>query len=76
MNITDIFKIAEIKNAAAAEAQKFADTIKALNEKPLKGRNMRINEAKPREARGGALVAPSRRVTGSFGGPRAKLDPC
>ena len=32
MNITEIFKIAEIKNAAAAEAQKFADTIKALNE--------------------------------------------
>ena len=32
MNITDIFKIAEIKSAAAAEAQKFADTIKALNE--------------------------------------------
>lgn len=31
MNITDIFKIAEIKNAAAAEAQKLADTIKALN---------------------------------------------
>ena len=25
--------------------------IKALNEKPLKGRNMRVNEAKPREAR-------------------------
>jgi len=32
MNITDIFKIAEIKNAEAAETQKFADTIKALNE--------------------------------------------
>ena len=32
MNITDIVKIAEIKSAAAAEAQKFADTIKALNE--------------------------------------------
>ena len=25
--------------------------ITALNEKPLKGRNMRVNEAKPREAR-------------------------
>ena len=25
--------------------------IKALNEHPLKGRNMRVNEAKPREAR-------------------------
>ena len=32
MNTSDIFKIAEIKSAAAAEAQKFADTIKALNE--------------------------------------------
>ena len=25
--------------------------IKALNEQPLKGRNMRVNEAKPREPR-------------------------
>ena len=32
MNTSDIFKIAEIKSAAAAEAQKFADTIKALSE--------------------------------------------
>lgn len=32
MNTSEIFKIAEIKSAAAAEAQKFADTIKALNE--------------------------------------------
>ena len=32
MNTSDIFKIAEIKNADAIEAQKFADTIKALNE--------------------------------------------
>lgn len=32
MNTSDIFKIAEIKNAVAAEAQKFADTIKSLNE--------------------------------------------
>jgi hypothetical protein len=32
MNTSDIFKIAEIKSAAAAEAQKFADTIKSLNE--------------------------------------------
>ena len=32
MNTSDIFKIAEHKNAAAAEAQKFADTIKSLNE--------------------------------------------
>jgi AraC-like DNA-binding protein len=32
MNTSDIFKIAEIKSADAAEAQKFADTIKALNE--------------------------------------------
>lgn len=32
MNTSEIFKIAEHKNAAAAEAQKFADTIKSLNE--------------------------------------------
>jgi hypothetical protein len=32
MNTSEIFKIAEIKSADAAEAQKFADTIKALNE--------------------------------------------
>ena len=32
MNTSDIFKIAEIKNADAIEAQKFADTIKSLNE--------------------------------------------
>jgi hypothetical protein len=32
MNTSDIFKIAEIKNAEAAETQKFADTIKSLNE--------------------------------------------
>ncbi|MGD9602534.1 MAG: RNA recognition motif domain-containing protein [Gammaproteobacteria bacterium] len=28
--------------------------IKALNEHPLKGRNMRVNEARPREAGGAA----------------------
>ncbi|MCC6708237.1 MAG: RNA-binding protein [Gammaproteobacteria bacterium] len=28
-----------------------ASAIKALNEQPLKGRNMRVNEAKPREPR-------------------------
>jgi hypothetical protein len=32
MNTSEILKIAEIKSADAAEAQKFADTIKALNE--------------------------------------------
>jgi hypothetical protein len=32
MNTSDIFKIAEIKSAEAAEIQKFADTIKSLNE--------------------------------------------
>ena len=32
MNTSDIFRIAEIKSAAAAEAQKLADTIKSLNE--------------------------------------------
>ena len=37
MNTSDIFKIAEIKNAEAAETQKFADTIKALNEICEKG---------------------------------------
>jgi hypothetical protein len=32
MNTSDIFKIAEIKNAEAAETQKLANTIKSLNE--------------------------------------------
>ncbi|MSR15533.1 MAG: RNA-binding protein [Gammaproteobacteria bacterium] len=37
------------------------EAIKNLNEKPLKGRNMRVNEAKPREDR---PAHPPRRNTG------------
>ncbi|MSR14035.1 MAG: RNA-binding protein [Gammaproteobacteria bacterium] len=40
------FGFVEMPNQAQAEA-----AIKALNEQPLKGRNMRVNEARPREAR-------------------------
>lgn len=40
------FGFVEMPNNSQAQA-----AIKALNEKPLKGRNMRVNEAKPREAR-------------------------
>ncbi len=40
------FAFVEMPNNAQAQA-----AIKALNEQPLKGRNMRVNEAKPREAR-------------------------
>jgi hypothetical protein len=40
------FGFVEMPNGGEAN-----NAIKALNEKPLKGRNMRINEAKPREAR-------------------------
>ena len=40
------------------------EAIKNLNEKPLKGRNMRVNEAKPREDR---PARPPRR-SGSGGG--------
>ena len=40
------FGFVEMPNGAEAQA-----AIKALNDKPLKGRNMRVNEAKPREAR-------------------------
>jgi RNA recognition motif-containing protein len=45
------FGFVEMPNNAQAN-----EAIKALNEKPLKGRNMRVNEAKPREDR------PRRRV--------------
>lgn len=37
-----------VEMPGTAEAQ---NAIKTLNEHPLKGRNMRVNEAKPREAR-------------------------
>lgn len=40
------FGFVEMPNAAQAQA-----AIRGLNETALKGRNMRINEAKPREAR-------------------------
>ena len=40
------FGFVEMPNGGEAN-----NAIKALNEKPLKGRNMRINEAKPRDAR-------------------------
>jgi RNA recognition motif-containing protein len=40
------FGFVEMPNQAQAEA-----AIKALNEQPLKGRNMRVNEARPRESR-------------------------
>ncbi|MBI2801574.1 MAG: RNA-binding protein [Gammaproteobacteria bacterium] len=40
------FGFVEMPNNSQADA-----AIKALNEQPLKGRNMRVNEAKPREAR-------------------------
>ena len=40
------FAFVEMPNNAQAQA-----AIKALNEQPLKGRNMRVNEAKHREAR-------------------------
>jgi RNA recognition motif-containing protein len=40
------FGFVEMPNGAEAQA-----AIRALNEHPLSGRNMRVNEAKPREAR-------------------------
>ena len=40
------FGFVEMPNNAEAN-----EAIKAPNEKPLKGRNMRVNEAKPREDR-------------------------
>jgi RNA recognition motif-containing protein len=40
------FGFVEMSNNSQAQA-----AIRALNENPLKGRNMRVNEAKPREAR-------------------------
>ncbi len=40
------FGFVEMPNNSQAQA-----AINALNEHPLKGRNMRVNEAKPREAR-------------------------
>lgn len=40
------FGFVEMPNAAEANA-----AIRALNEKPLNGRNIRVNEAKPREER-------------------------
>jgi RNA recognition motif-containing protein len=39
------------------------EAIKNLNEKPLKGRNMRVNEAKPREDR---PARPPRRPGGGY----------
>lgn len=49
------FGFVEMPNKAQGEA-----AIKALNEHSLKGRNMRVNEARPRESGGG----------GGGGGPR------
>jgi len=40
------FGFVEMPNSAEGN-----EAIKNLNEKPLKGRNMRVNEAKPREDR-------------------------
>ncbi|MBM4227572.1 MAG: RNA-binding protein [Gammaproteobacteria bacterium] len=40
------FGFVEMPNTSEAN-----EAIKNLNEKPLKGRNMRVNEAKPREDR-------------------------
>ena len=40
------------------------EAIKNLNEKPLKGRNMRVNEAKPREERPDRPDRPPRRTGG------------
>ena len=40
------FDFVEMPSNSDAQA-----AIKALNEQPLKGRNMRVNEAKPREPR-------------------------
>lgn len=40
------FGFVEMPNDSEARA-----AISALNDKPLKGRNMRVNEAKPRESR-------------------------
>ncbi|HMM75956.1 MAG TPA: RNA-binding protein [Gammaproteobacteria bacterium] len=40
------FGFVEMPNTSEANA-----AIRALNEKPLKGRNIRVNEAKPREER-------------------------
>ncbi len=40
------FGFVEMPSKSDAQA-----AIKALNEQPLKGRNMRVNEAKPREPR-------------------------
>ena len=40
------FGFVEMPNGSEAQA-----AIRALNEQPLNGRNMRVNEAKPREAR-------------------------
>ena len=48
------FGFVEMPNGGEAN-----NAIKALNEKPLKGRNMRINEAKPREARPPRRNAPA-----------------
>lgn len=39
------------------------EAIKNLNEKPLKGRNMRVNEAKPREDRPASARPPPPRRT-------------
>ena len=50
------FGFVEMPNKQQAEA-----AIKALNEQPLKGRNMRVNEARPRESGGGGGGAPRRK---------------
>jgi len=50
------FGFVEMPNNAEAN-----EAIKNLNEKPLKGRNMRVNEAKPREDR---PARPPRRTGG------------
>jgi RNA recognition motif-containing protein len=42
------FGFVEMPNKAQGEA-----AIKALNDQPLKGRNMRVNESRPRESTGG-----------------------
>jgi RNA recognition motif-containing protein len=49
------FGFVEMPNKAQGEA-----AIKALNEYSLKGRNMRVNEARPRESGGGGGGGPRR----------------
>ena len=54
------FGFVEMPNDAEAQA-----AIDALNDKPFRGRNLRVNEAQPREARGGGG---SRGYAGGGGG--------